>query len=141
MQIGELGLELHMIVRRARYVARAAGARADGVDCLVHGGDHGGMLAHAEIVVGAPDGDRSGLPAIEVVGGGICTATALQVGEYAVASLAVHGCERIFELGGVVHQATFHSRGRFFLIIACRRRLSQRLSIVAPQSNASGRQS
>ena len=57
VQVGELGLELHVIVGRAGDVARAAGAGADRVDRLVHGGDHGRVLAHAEVVVGAPDGD------------------------------------------------------------------------------------
>ena len=57
VQVGELVLELDVIVGGAGDVARAAGAGADGVDRLVHGGDDGRMLAHAEIVVGAPDGD------------------------------------------------------------------------------------
>ena len=41
-------------------VAGAAGAGAHRASRLVHGVDHGGVLAHAEIVVGAPDGDFAG---------------------------------------------------------------------------------
>jgi len=42
---------------RARDVAGAAGAGADAGGGLDHGADHFWMLAHAEIVVGAPDHD------------------------------------------------------------------------------------
>ena len=71
VQVGELGLELDVIVRGAGDVARAARAGADRVDRLVHGGDHGRVLAHAEVVVGAPDGDRMRLPlGREVLGRG-----------------------------------------------------------------------
>ena len=57
VQVGELALELDVVMRRAGDVARAAGAGADRIDRLVHGGEHRRVLAHAEIVVGAPDGD------------------------------------------------------------------------------------
>ena len=55
VQVGELGLELDVVVGGAGDVARAAGAGADLVDRLVHGVEHDRVLAHAEIVVGAPD--------------------------------------------------------------------------------------
>ena len=54
VEVGELGLELDMIVGRPRDIARAAGAGPDGVDRRVHGSDHLGMLTHAEIIVRAP---------------------------------------------------------------------------------------
>ena len=60
VQVGDLRLELDVVVRGAGDVARAAGARAGGVERRVHGGEHGGVLAHAEVVVGAPHGDRPG---------------------------------------------------------------------------------
>src|SRR4051812_26805111 len=47
-----------MIMAVARDVAGAARAGADVVQRLLHRRDHIGMLAHGEIVVGAPDGDR-----------------------------------------------------------------------------------
>ena len=58
VQIGELALQLDVEVGGAGDVARAARAGAGGVDRLVHGGEHLRVLAHAEIVVGAPDRDR-----------------------------------------------------------------------------------
>ena len=57
VEVGKLGLELDMIMGGAGDVAGAAGAGADSVDRLMHGGEHHRVLAHAEIVVGAPHGD------------------------------------------------------------------------------------
>ena len=57
VQVGELGLELDVIMGGAGDVAGAAGARAHLVDRLMHGGADDRVLAHAEIVVGAPHGD------------------------------------------------------------------------------------
>ena len=56
VQIGELALKLDDGVAGAGNVAGAAGAGADLARRVDHGGDHVRMLAHAEIVVGAPDG-------------------------------------------------------------------------------------
>ena len=58
MQIGQFGLEPLVIDGGAGNVARAARTGAGGVERLVHRGQHIGMLAHAQIVVAAPDGDR-----------------------------------------------------------------------------------
>ena len=69
VQVGKLGLELDVVVRGARDVARAARAGAGRIERLVHGGEHGGMLAHAKVVVGAPDGDRPWRRRREVPGG------------------------------------------------------------------------
>ncbi len=116
VQVGELALQLDVIVRGAGDVARAARTGADRVDGLVHGGDHGGMLAHAEVVVGAPDGDRArGLRVVEVLGGRIGAAPALHVGKHAVAAFAMDGVERNLERLCVVHPATFNSPRQFFL--------------------------
>ena len=58
------------------------------VDRLVHGGDDGRVLPHAEVVVGAPDGDGTRLPvALEVLGSGERAPMTLQVGEDAVPAL------------------------------------------------------
>ena len=63
VQVGELALEQHVVVVGAGDVAGAAGAGAAAVERLVHRLEHGRVLAHAEIVVGAPDGDlRRGAP-------------------------------------------------------------------------------
>jgi hypothetical protein len=60
VQVGQFGFQIDMIVRVAADVARAAGARADIVQRFFHRGDHLGVLAHREIIVRAPDGDRLG---------------------------------------------------------------------------------
>ena len=57
VQVGQLALQLDVIVGGAGDVARAAGAGAGLVDGLVHGVEHDRVLALAEIVVGAPDDD------------------------------------------------------------------------------------
>src|SRR5687767_126283 len=49
-----------MVVRGARYVARAARACANIVEGLLHGRDDGGVLSHAEIIIGTPNGDFPG---------------------------------------------------------------------------------
>ena len=57
VQVGELALKLDQRMIIAGDVAGAAGAGAHPGRGLDHGADHLGMLAHAEIVVGAPDHD------------------------------------------------------------------------------------
>ena len=101
VQIGKLGFQLDMIMRGAGDVARAAGARAGRVDGLVHGGEHLGMLAHAEIVVAAPH--RDGPPGafgmeIRVRVG---AALAHDIGEDAIAAFAAQARERIPEPGQI----------------------------------------
>jgi len=57
MQIGELALEIDQRVVGASDVAGAARARAHTGCGLDHRSDHFGMLAHPEVIVGAPDDD------------------------------------------------------------------------------------
>ena len=57
MQVGQFLFELHQRMMGARDVAGAAGAGADSRGGFDHGADHFGMLAHPEVVVGAPDHD------------------------------------------------------------------------------------
>src|SRR5215471_1267624 len=40
-----------------RDIARATGSRPATIESLMHGGEHGRMLPHSEIVVGTPDCD------------------------------------------------------------------------------------
>ena len=86
VQVGEFALELHVIVRSAGDVAGAARTGARGVDRLVHGGEHLRMLAHAEIVVAAPDGNRPPVGVGIEVCPGIATTVADNVGEDAIPS-------------------------------------------------------
>ena len=63
VQVGELALELDQRMIGAGDVAGAAGAGAHAGRGLDHGADHLRVLAHAEVVVGAPDHDVSAPPA------------------------------------------------------------------------------
>ncbi|MPL74811.1 hypothetical protein SDC9_20630 [bioreactor metagenome] len=104
MQVGKLGLELLVIDRRARDVARAARARAGGIERLVHGRKHHRVLAHAEIIVAAPDGDLF-LRAVRarphrLREGALFT---LDVDEDPVAALVVQLLDRLIEREIVVH--------------------------------------
>ena len=104
VQVGQLGLQLDMVVRGAGDVARAARAGAGGVERRVHGGEHGGVLAHAEIVVGAPHGDGLGAAGREVAGGRELAAIAADVGEHPVAPLVAQRLQRLGERTYVIHQ-------------------------------------
>ena len=70
MQVSQFLLEFDMIMRGAGNVAGAARTGADVIDGCVHGGENGWMLAHAEIIIGAPHGDFAlfALPAVKRTG-------------------------------------------------------------------------
>ncbi len=80
------------------------------VDGFVHGGEHGGVLAHAEIVVGAPDGDGAALAAVEVGGAGEIAGAAFQVGEYAVAAFGAQPVQLGVEERLEIHTLFLHAR-------------------------------
>ena len=103
VQIGELGLELDMIVSRSGDIARAARARADLLDRLMHGVPHDRVLAHAEIIVGAPHRHLAGAAFGEMIGGGVGPAAALQIGEDAVAAFAMQDFQMLTKAILVVH--------------------------------------
>ena len=89
VQVGKLALELDHRVIVAGDVAGAAGAGAHPGRGLDHGADDLGMLAHAEIVVRAPDHDV--LRPVRRMPDGVrkTAGDALEVGKDAVAPLAV----------------------------------------------------
>ena len=103
VQVGELALERDQRMVGARDVARAAGPGAHAGRGLDHGADHLGMLAHAEVVVGAPDHDVArplrGVP--DGVRKSACDT--LQLGEHPVAALVVQPAEGVGEERLVVH--------------------------------------
>ena len=104
VQVGEFLLELHQRMMGAGDVAGAAGAGADAGRGLDHGADHLRMLAHAEIIVGAPDHDvaralrrvpdRMRKPAGDP----------LEIGEHAVAPLVMQAAEGGTEELAVIHR-------------------------------------
>ncbi len=107
MQIGEFALEQHMQMAVPRDVAGAAGSGAERAQRLVHRGEHGRMLAHAEIIVRAPDRHLGADPVIE--GAGKTTTAPLEIGEDSVAPLAAKRVEAGAKKGFVIHYR--HNRG------------------------------
>ena len=73
------------------------------VDRLVHGVEHGRVLALAEIVVGAPHGDRFHGFRREVLRVGEVAAMALQVSEDAIATFGPDNVQRVLEFLIIVH--------------------------------------
>ena len=106
MQIGQFGLQLHQRVMGAGDVAGAAGAGADSRGGLDHGADHFRVLAHAEIVVGAPDHDVA--LALRRVPDRMREAARdpLEVGENPVAPLVMQAAEGGGEEFAVIHHKT-----------------------------------
>ena len=104
MQVGELRLQIDMIMGVAADVTRAARTGADVVERFLHRGDDLRMLPHRQIVVGAPDGDRLGsvmpgkTPSI-----GEHALVAQDVDEDAVTSLGVQAVDRLGEDAGIIH--------------------------------------
>ena len=89
--VGQFAFEQHMGVAGAGDVAGAAGAGAGAVELLRHRRQHHRVLAHAEIVVRAPDGDL-GADAM-IVGARETAAAPFEIGEDPVAAL---GVERVY---------------------------------------------
>src|SRR6185437_2418494 len=111
VKIRQFRLELHQGMVGAGDIAGAAGAGADAGRGLDHGSDYFRMLAHAEIVVGAPDHDiacplrgmphRVGKPAGD----------ALEICEYAVAAFVMESAEGGIEKLAVIHRKAWNRRG------------------------------
>ncbi len=108
VQIGELSLELDVIVSRAGDIARAAGARADLLDRLVHGIAHHLVLAHAEIIVRAPHRHAVDAALGKMIGGWVSPAAALQIGEDAIAAFLMQRLKVLAETGLVIHLCLDH---------------------------------
>ena len=106
VQIGQFLLELHQRMMGAGDVAGAAGAGADAGRGLDHGADHLGVLAHAEIVVGAPDHDVA--LALRRMPDGVRKPAGdpLEIGENAIAPLVMQAIEGGTEELAVIHHET-----------------------------------
>src|SRR5207248_4060823 len=96
----------------ARDITGAAGAGADAGRGLDHGADHFRMLAHAEIVVGAPDHDITAT--LRRVPDRMREAARdpFEVGENAVAPLVMRAVEGVAEKFAVIHHKTWNGTGR-----------------------------
>ncbi len=105
MPVGKLAFEHDVGVVGPGDVAGAAGAGAVAFDRRVHGGEHVRILAHAEVVVGAPHGDLLALAA-EVAdrareGAGL----ALKLGEDPVTPLGPEPVDLVFEKTLIIHMS------------------------------------
>ena len=105
VQARELALEQDVQVRGAGDVARAAGAGAHAAHRLDRGVQHHRMLAHAQIVVGAPHRDRLRIGVGMGVARGARKRPRLtrQIAEHAVAALAPDPLHRALKDLLVVH--------------------------------------
>jgi hypothetical protein len=109
VQVGERALELDQRPVGAGDVAGTAGADAEPSGGLLHGGDDLLILAHAQIVVRAPDGNLTrivGLVAVD--GAGELAGDALQIGKHPVASLLPESVDGVFENSAIIHQPCSH---------------------------------
>ncbi|MCY1554401.1 hypothetical protein D9M68_909700 [compost metagenome] len=85
VQVGQRTLQLDQRAVGARNIAGAARADAETAGGFLHGADHLGVLAHAEIIVGTPDGDFAlivGIVAIDRARE--APGDALDIGEHAI---------------------------------------------------------
>ena len=105
VEIGKFAFEFDVVVGRAGDVARAARAGADEVDRLVHRGEHLGVLAHAQIIVGAPNGYLLCGVAFDDFSFGERASAALHIGENPITALTLHGVEGFGEHLLVIHQS------------------------------------
>ncbi len=86
------------------------GAGADAGDGVLHGVDDLGILAHAEIVIAAPDGNLLHLIAAIVIGQGELSGLAFKVGEDAIAALGLKAAQGFGEELLVIHEVQFKLR-------------------------------
>ena len=91
MEVGKFAFELHVIVGCARDIARAARAGSHGVNRLVHGCYHRWVLAHAEIIVGAPHRNLARAICREMICHRKEPAAALQIRENAISTFSMKG--------------------------------------------------
>src|SRR5690606_20274752 len=103
----------HMVVIGAGDVAGAARAGAMAIERLVHGRDHLRVLAHAEIVVGAPDGDVADGIGRMTQGCGEGAGRAFEFGEDAVTTLLAQGVQLRGKKGFEVHGSFLASMRSF----------------------------
>jgi len=104
MEIGELVLQEYVVVVCARDVPRAAGAGAAAIQGFVHGRQHLGVLAHAEIVIRTPDGHIVGLVLMVTRRARKASGLPLKIGEYTVAALPPKTVELVGEESIIVHE-------------------------------------
>ena len=103
MKIGQLGFKQRVVAVGAGNVAGPARTGAAFIDHAVHRLDHRRVLAHPEVIIGAPHSNLLGL-AIDMAGGlREGTAVAFQLGKHTVAPFAFDGVELAREESLIIH--------------------------------------
>src|SRR5690606_9610268 len=98
VEVGKLALQLDVIMRVAADVAGAAAAGADVMQRLFHRLDHLRVLAHRQVIVRAPHGDRLRPVVVgEAARSGILALLAQNVDEHAIPSLTMKALDRLVE--------------------------------------------
>ncbi len=104
MQVGKLVFQLDMQVGVAANIASAARACTDIVERFFHRADDFVVLAHAQVIVRAPHGDRlRPVMPVEAARVGVRALVAHDVDENAVASFLVKTVDRLVEDLVVIH--------------------------------------
>jgi hypothetical protein len=105
MQVRQFLLQRHMVVGGAGDIACAAGPGARAVDGALHGVEHRRVLAHAQIIVAAPDGDPPlGSAGLAQQRMWECAAQAQDVHEDAITPLGPQSVEGLAEPVIIVHR-------------------------------------
>ena len=130
VKLGEFRLQFDERMVGARDVAGAAGAGAHAAGCVLHRRDDIGMLPHAQIVVGTPDGDLARIVPGAPDGAGKGADDPLHVGENPVAALRMELVDRLVEETLVVH-APDPSFGQNITAVA--RGIHRGLSVILPR--------
>jgi hypothetical protein len=97
MQIRKFFLEDHVVVVGARNIPGASRTRATVINGVFHRLDHGGVLAHAEIVVGTPDGHFLRTIGCVTRGARKIAAMPLEIGENTIAAFLVKSVQLALE--------------------------------------------
>ena len=105
VQIRQLTLQRHVQMVCARDIPRAANTCALLQRRIGHGLLNALILTHAEIIIGAPNGDlsRNARQGVAIHGFGVLAGDPLKVCEYAVSPFLVQGRQTVCEEGSVVH--------------------------------------
>ena len=103
VQIGQFALQQHVIVIGACDIACPARAGTAAIERLMHCCEHRGMLAHAEVIIGAPHRYFAGAAPVTMLGARERARLTLQICKYAIPALAMKAFELPAEMSLVVH--------------------------------------
>ena len=103
VQVGQFTLQQHVMMVGPGDIARSAGAGAALVQRVMHGRQHIRMLAHAQIIVGAPDSHVVLMIAVMAARSGELARAAFQVCKYPIATFLAQGFQFLGKECLVIH--------------------------------------